>query len=219
MTTNVKITNLPTSNGDIVLRHAGTCYLSPKGGTVVDEKKPQALIPPGSALEIGITDHSLVSVIERWPAASQSSGQPDRMKFAAAGVTADNLIGDEIARQDLMWGTVNERADSSKGQLLRAAMAQADAIGRVAARTGDGSHVLPPDSRAQMFEHARMSYYPVDWSGFRDYGSDVANLVVAAAFLRQEIKRRIGKGESTIRKSRDPVSQPYVGDQPYTLTK
>ena len=37
---------------------------------------------------------------------------------------------------------------------------------------------------------------------------------VAAAFLRQEMKRLIASGADTTRKSRDPVAQPYTGDQP-----
>lgn len=48
----------------------------------------------------------------------------------------------------------------------------------------------------------------------QDYGSDVANLAVAAAYIRQEIKRLIAHGADTTRTSRDPATQPYTGDQP-----
>lgn len=40
-----------------------------------------------------------------------------------AGQAADDLIAREIAGQDAMWGRSNERADSSRGQLLSAGLA------------------------------------------------------------------------------------------------
>lgn len=110
----------------------------------------------------------------------------------SAGAKADELIAGEVAIQDKMWGIGNDRADAVKGQMQDSAMAQ---IGVVALkRQGVSSEVA-----------VRLCYddfYPKDWDGFRDYGSDVANLVVAAAYLRNEIKRKIGAGEDTTRLKR-----------------
>lgn len=123
------------------------------------------------------------------------------MDHLEAGKKADELIAAEIEKQDRMWGVANERADSSHGQLLRAGLAQTIALHDRLEGDPDAFSIPP-------------TCYPADWSGFRDYGSNVANLVVAVAFFRQEIKRRIALGEDTTRKSRDPVAQPYTGDQP-----
>lgn len=111
---------------------------------------------------------------------------------------ADSLIAAEIARQDRMWGPENERADATKGQMLRAATAQMVFL--------DG--MLDGDDRVVAVQAGR-AWYPDDWSGFRDYGSDIANLVVAAAYIRQEIKRKLALGESTERTSRNPDTQAY----------
>lgn len=128
------------------------------------------------------------------------------MKEAAA--KADELIANEIARQDRMWGEANERADSSKRQLMHAAMAQLDLL--------DLKHM--GENSESAVEIVKEMTYPQDWGGFRDYGSDVANLVVASAYLRQEIKRLIANGESTHRASRNPETQPYQGsDQPAVI--
>lgn len=131
------------------------------------------------------------------------------MDAQAAAAKADELINAEIARQDKMWGVSNDRADASSGQLLRAALAQGAAIDRV----NNGQ------DREAAFTDARSEFYPVEWSGFRDYGSDPANLAVMAAYVRQEIKRRIAAGESIERTSRDPATQPYTGDQPAEYTR
>lgn len=124
------------------------------------------------------------------------------MDHNEAGRKADDLIAAEVAKQDAMWGVANERADTSKGQLLHAGMAQLDALYDRQNHNEADPFGAPP------------AIYPPDWSGFRDYGSDVANLVVAVAFLRQEIKRKIANGEDTTRTSRNPATQPYTGDQP-----
>jgi hypothetical protein len=55
-------------------------------------------------------------------------------------------------------------------------------------------------------------YYPADWSGFRDQGSDVANLVTAAAYLQQEIARRLSLGEASFRT--DPAPKPKLVPTP-----
>jgi len=121
--------------------------------------------------------------------------------YITAAQDADAIIAGEVARQDQMWGVANERADSTQGQLLRAGLAQLEAL------------LLRRDGEANTFGGAP-NVYPADWSGFRDYGSDVANLAVAAAYIRQEIKRLIAQGADTTRTSRDPATQPYTGDQP-----
>lgn len=117
-----------------------------------------------------------------------------------AGAKAEDLVRGEVATQNGMWGDFNERADISKGQLLQAAVAQASAV-KIAAE-------LPYLKRSVAFESAKNQYYPKDWSGFRDYGSDVMNLVVAAAYLQNEIKRRLMNDESFERSKRRP-DQPY----------
>ena len=122
------------------------------------------------------------------------------MDHASAGLKADEIIAKEVSGQDQMWGVANERTDSNSGQLLAAGLAQAHAL---YARRVTGEPIKNPPS-----------CYPTDWSGFRDYGSDVANLAVAAAFIRQEMKRLIAAGADTTRTSRNPATQPYVGDQP-----
>jgi hypothetical protein len=116
------------------------------------------------------------------------------------GERVDAMIVKEIEGQDKMWGVANERADSQNGQLLGAALAQAVAV--LYRRQGTDN--------AFDLQH----YYPSDWSGFRSYGGDIPNLVVAAAFIRQEIKRLIAAGEDPTRLSRDRVAQPYTKDQP-----
>jgi hypothetical protein len=125
--------------------------------------------------------------------------------IADAAERADLIIASEVSIQDKMWGDANERADAMKGQLLLAGHAQLSAIRLVLE--------MPMEDRKEIFAHVGDRYYPKGWTGFRDYGSDIANLAVAAAYIRNEIKRRILKGESTERTSR-PKDQPYVGDQP-----
>lgn len=123
------------------------------------------------------------------------------MDHSAAGHEADKIIATEISGQDKMWGVANERTDSNNGQLLAAGLSQLEALSlrRNGVLTAFNA---PPAS------------YPTDWSGFRDYGSDVANLAVAAAFIRQEMKRLIAAGADTTRTSRNVATQPYTGDQP-----
>lgn len=183
MTTKLNIENDVTSNGDVHLR--GT---SISGWRKLD-------LAPGEKTEVWITDSSLLTAFETWPSAVLAS---DAVK---AGVQADDIIASEVARQDKMWGVANERANSSGGQLLRAGLAQMEAL------------MLRQGGEADAFG-APPNIYPEGWSGFRDYGSDVANLAVAAAYIRQEMKRLIAQGADTTRTSRDPATQPYTGDQP-----
>lgn len=111
------------------------------------------------------------------------------MDITQAAQTADELVSAEISLQNEKWGDLNERADATKRQLMHAAMAQLDALFDRHCGVEDAFD-SPPE------------IYPEDWKGFRDYGSDVANLVVAAAFLLQEIKRLVYLGEDTTRTSR-----------------
>lgn len=120
---------------------------------------------------------------------------------------AQDLIAAEVERQDAMCGASNERADVSGGQMMEAATAHIIFVAQC-----DGG-----DEREKVLADTA-EFYPEDWSGFRDYGSNVANLVVAAAFLQQEIKRRLARGDSYDRKSRNTMTQPYLGsDQPAVI--
>src|ERR1035437_3784891 len=118
---------------------------------------------------------------------------------STAGVFADQAIKEEVAIQDRMWGDTNERADASRNQLLHAAIAQLDLLN------------FKLEGYPDAVELAKV-VYPNDWDGFRDYGSNVANLVVAAAFIRSEIKRRVLLGEDTERTKR---GKPYTKSKPY----
>lgn len=108
---------------------------------------------------------------------------------------ADELIAAEIGRQGRMWGV--ERDDTTSGEMQGAAMAQLDFVG------------MRQDGEPLALKWAEDAWYPENWCGFRDYGSDVANLAVAAAYIRNEIARKIRAGESTERTSRNVVEQPY----------
>jgi len=116
-------------------------------------------------------------------------------------VRAEQLIAREVELQNAMWGEGGERSDTANGELLRASMAQMAAVG--ARREGN----------LQAFDNPP-GIYPQNWSGFRSYGPDIPNLVVAAAFLLQEIARKIRLGESTIRLPRNHATQPYEGYSP-----
>jgi hypothetical protein len=121
------------------------------------------------------------------------------MDVKEAASLARNLIDSELLLQNKMWGDTNDRADISKGQLLHAAQAQTELVNSTAyERMGDESAL----------EFAKSRHYPKDWSGFRNYGSNVANLVVAAAYLQNEIKRRLMNDETSYR-------APRRADQPY----
>lgn len=122
-----------------------------------------------------------------------------------AGHQADALIATEVAIQDRMWGDANERADSTANQLLSAGISQL-------VLTKCKLDGLPSEEAVEQGN----IFYPEGWDGFRDYGSNVANLVVAAAFIRSEIKRRILLGEDTTRTKRgEPykVATPYVSSE------
>jgi hypothetical protein len=117
------------------------------------------------------------------------------MDVHAAASEAKSLVAAEVERQNAMWGDLNERADVAHGQLLFAAMAQGQLV---LCRAHGG--LSDEDALAE----AKVLFYPDDWSGFRDYGSEIANLAVMAAYIENEIKRRLLKGESTYRAPRRP---------------
>lgn len=112
---------------------------------------------------------------------------------------ARELINAEIDKQLKMWGDSNERADATNKQLFYAGFAQLDAL-YDKSLFGHWPYDVP-------------GMYPVDWSGFRDYGSDIANMVVGIAFLTNEMARLIGNGESTYRRPRDE-NDPKFADKP-----
>lgn len=186
MTTTVKITNRANSNGNV---HVRAVNASSYGAGTLE---------PGKSTEYCVTDASILTVIETMPSTGPTS---DERTALYHGEHADEIIAKEVAGQDKMWGVSNDRADANSGQLLSAGLAQLEAL--YLRRSGEATAFDEPPQ-----------VYPLGWSGFRDYGSDVANLAVVVAFLRQEMKRLIALGGSTYRKPRDPVTQPYTGDQP-----
>lgn len=115
--------------------------------------------------------------------------------------SAEALIAAEVERQRLMWGASGERTDAAHGELQHAAQAQLDALFDRQLGIKDAFDEPP-------------AIYPPTWSGFRDYGPDIANLVVAAAYLTNEIARRLQAGEDFARKPRNPETQPYTTHEP-----
>jgi hypothetical protein len=127
-----------------------------------------------------------------------------------AGRRADKLIAGEVQLQDAIWGVANDRANVRGGEMLLAATAQLTLVRAKA--------VVRPELWPEVERQCLRNIYPKDWTGFRDYGSDIANLVVAGAYIRQEIKRKLMLGEDATRSSR-PKDKPYTGtDQPAFTT-
>jgi hypothetical protein len=110
------------------------------------------------------------------------------------------IIDKEVNGQLNMWGDSSERSDSTEGQLFFAGLAQLMALETKQA-AGHWPAMVP-------------AIYPEGWSGFRDYGSDIANLAVGIAFLTNEMARKIGLGEDTYRRPRDSSDTPYADPQP-----
>ena len=104
---------------------------------------------------------------------------------------ADELVTAELAKQNAMWGRLNERADVANGELFQAGLGQFDSI--FDRRNGDEA----------AFDEPPM-IYPEGWSGFRSYGGDIPNIVVGIAFMTQEVKRLLLKGEDYTRLARRP---------------
>lgn len=118
--------------------------------------------------------------------------------ITAAAAFARELIAAEVAIQDRMWESDNGRADCQESELMRAAMASLDVvalkeIGKLESHTA--------------VKIAQDDFYPENWSGFRDYGTKIANLVVAAAFIQNQIKLELYKGEDWTRAKRQPEQQ------------
>lgn len=130
---------------------------------------------------------------------------PEFETIEVSGKVADQLIAAEVAIQDKMWGDTNERADATHNQLIDAAMAQT-VVSKALTEN------LPEEAAVEIAK----AFYPTGWDGLRSYGSVVANLVVAAAFLRSEIKRRIAAGDSLVRTKR---GEPYHVAQPYMTSE
>lgn len=120
---------------------------------------------------------------------------------------ADNLIAGECATQDKMWDRDNSAADYSQGQLMSAAMASTFLS---LAQSEEGHDLNNSTANARLEQLAKQAYYPGSWSGFRDYGR-VYNLIVAAAFLRNQAKLMISEGVDYTRKPRAP-EQAYNPD-------
>lgn len=104
-------------------------------------------------------------------------------------VKAEELIAAEVERQADMWGSGNGRADVSNGQLHRAAIAQLISL---------FDKQCGIDIK-NAFDKEDSFWFPQEWSVLHDYGSDIANLVVAAAYITQEIRRKLRAGEDTTR--------------------
>lgn len=122
------------------------------------------------------------------------------MDVFSAELFTDELISAELAKQNQSFGPMANRTDISNGEYQLAGMAQLDAL-----FDRQNGEPAPFDSPPEIF--------PSDWSGFRDYGSDVANLVVAVAFLTQEIKRKLLAGEDYTRLART-AQQPFAANAP-----
>lgn len=122
------------------------------------------------------------------------------MDAQAAEQAALSFIVNELTRQNQMWGPANERVDVSNGELFQAGVAQLDAV---------FDHRNEDDSA---FDSAP-EIYPQNWSGFRSYGGDFANIGVGITFLVQEMKRLAMNGEDLTRLSRRPdqAYQPETG--------
>ena len=118
---------------------------------------------------------------------------------------ADELVTAELAKQNAMCGRLNERAEVANGELFQAGLGQFDAI--FDRRNGDEA----------AFDEPPM-IYPEGWSGFRSYGGDIPNIVVGIAFMTQEVKRLLLKGEDYTRLARRP-DQTYSAEtgRPYAI--
>jgi hypothetical protein len=131
---------------------------------------------------------------------ANSTAKEKTLDVLQAERLADELITAELAKSNQMWGRSNERSDAANGELMFAGMAQMDAL--YIRQLGD----------PHAFEEAP-EIFPENWSGFRDYGSDIANLVVAITYLTQEVKRKLMNGEDYTRLARgaDQVYRPETG--------
>jgi hypothetical protein len=118
------------------------------------------------------------------------------MDATEARQIADSLIAGESSTQVKMWGDDN-RPDAANNELVFAAMSST----MLTILQGAPGYTAEHEPKA--VQVARDAFYPANWSGFRDYG-DTYNLVVAAAFLQNEIARRVFVGDDYSRKPRAP---------------
>lgn len=109
----------------------------------------------------------------------------------AAERAALDFVMSELQRQNGMWGQANERVDVSNGELFQAGVGQLDAV--FDRRNDDKTAFDEPPQ-----------IYPENWTGFRSYGGDFANIGVGVTFLIQEMKRLAMNGEDLTRLSRRP---------------
>jgi hypothetical protein len=80
------------------------------------------------------------------------------------------------------------------------------------AHDSDGRPGFTAEHEPKAVEVAVNAFYPDNWTGFRNYGVTY-NLVVAAAFLRNEIARRVSLGHDYSRAPR-AAAEVYTGDLP-----
>jgi hypothetical protein len=124
-------------------------------------------------------------------------------------MNADEIIANEVKIQNAMWQREEDRpiTDNAGGELVLASVSQLIAL-------LDKQHGCTSEEAFGSSGTALQAFYPTGWSGFRDYGSDIANLAVAAAFLRGEIARKLRLGEDTTRAARKPDQKYAVGTVP-----
>ena len=99
-----------------------------------------------------------------------------------------------VSGRDMALGSITEHLATRFGRIagaLKVRVPQFDAI--FDRRNGDET----------AFDEPPM-IYPEGWSGFRSYGGDIPNIVVGIAFMTQEVKRLLLKGEDYTRLARRP---------------
>lgn len=189
MTTLLKLENAACSNGDV-----GVAIKCGPSTTRF------SLAPGEKRVEWISTSHE-IELVEFHP-----SKAPPVAEFQKTGDCVDQMIEKEVNVQIAMWGASRLKSSINSSQLLSAAIASASAI------WADRTMPEEPGGRVAAFEVAKENYYPSDWdpTAFRDYGSDVANLIVAIALLRNQVLDMVSNGEDTTRSRRG---------EPYTFVK
>ena len=129
---------------------------------------------------------------------------PVETKNGALGVS---IIAAEVSVQNEKWGEDHTNSPAyANRQLIGAAIAQAYALSLKTSAEGPDANL---DSGSTYFSDDA-AYWPRDWQGMRDYGSDIANLAVAGAWIAQEIGRLAALGQSQYRRPRG-TEEPYTG--------
>ena len=185
MTTQIEIKNRANSNGDvgIVITQQGT--------------RRTVCLAPGEMLSEWIGGHQTFELTEFHP----SKAPPASPSQVNGQYVIDDVLREMIV-QLKMWGA--DRADNQSDELIGASIASAAAIHYAR---------LSTSSRENCFADAKSLFYPRNWSpdAFRDYGSDYANLAVAAAYLLNQMLIMRTKGEDMTRSKR---GEPYVQASP-----